>query len=144
MRASDADAVSPSRQPSTRLSQLGLSERTQFTYEHDFGDSWTHRIEVRTISPGANRAELVPAPLLVDGRRAAPPEDCGGPPGSEELLRVLADPSDPEHTDMHTRVGPDFDTERFDARATRPALIMAAVGGTLRYVSGARCTPCVW
>jgi hypothetical protein len=114
------------------LSQLGLTEGAHFTYEYDFGDSWTHRIEVRTISPAVDRADLMPAPLLVDGRRAAPPEDCGGPPGYQELLRVLADPSDPEHADMHTWVGPDFDAERFDARAARHALIMAAVWGALR------------
>ena len=114
------------------LSQLGLTEGAQFTYEYDFVDSWTHRIEVRKISPASDRAEEMPAPLLLDGRRAAPPEDCGGPPGYEELLRVLADLSDPEHADMHTWVGPDFDAARFDARATRHALIMAAVWGALR------------
>ncbi len=114
------------------LSQLGLTEGAQFTYEYDFGDSWTHRIEVRTISPAADHTERIPAPLLVDGRRAAPPEDCGGPPGYEELLRVLSDPSDPEHTDMRTWVGSDFEAEQFDARAARHALIMAAVWGALR------------
>lgn len=114
------------------LSELGLTEGASFTYEYDFGDSWTHRIDVRKISPVADRAEIMPAPLLMEGRRAAPPEDCGGPPGYEELLRVLADPSDPEHADMRTWVGPDFDAERFDARAARHALIMAAVWGALR------------
>ena len=114
------------------LAQLGLSEGMQFTYEYDFGDSWTHRIEVRKLSPVGDRADVMPVPLLMDGRRAAPPEDCGGPPGYEELVRVLADPSDPEHADMRTWVGPDFEAERFDARATRHALIMTAVWGTLR------------
>jgi hypothetical protein len=114
------------------LSQLGLTEGAQFTYEYDFGDSWSHRIDVGTISPAADHTDRIPAPLLVDGRRAAPPEDCGGPPGYEELLRVLSDPSDPEHADMRTWVGPDFDAERFDARAARHALIMAAVWGALR------------
>ena len=114
------------------LAQLGLSEGVQFTYEFDFGDAWTHRIDVRKLAPVGDRAELMPAPLLMDGRRAAPPEDCGGPPGYEELLRVLADPSDPEHADMRTWVGPDFDAERFDARACRHALIMTAVWGALR------------
>jgi Plasmid pRiA4b ORF-3-like protein len=113
------------------LSQLGLIEGAQFTYEYDFGDSWTHRIEVRRISPAADHEGVMPAPLLVDGRRAAPPEDCGGPPGYEELLRVLADQSDPKHADMRTWVGPDFNPERFDVRAARHALIMTAVWGAL-------------
>ena len=114
------------------LSQLALSEGAHFTYEYDFGDSWTHRIEVRKLSPASEGAELMPAPLLLDGRRTAPPEDCGGPPGYAELLRVLADPSNPEHADMRTWVGPDFEAERFDVRAARHALIMTAVWGALR------------
>lgn len=113
------------------LGQLSLTVGARFTYEYDFGDSWTHRIEVRAISPTADHTERMPAPLLLDGRRAAPPEDCGGPPGYAELLRVLSDPSDPEHADMSAWVGPDFDAERFDARAARHALIMAAVWGAL-------------
>ena len=54
------------------------------------------------------------------------------PHGYEELLRVLAHPSDPEHAEMSTWVGPDFDAERFDARAVRHALIMTAMWGALR------------
>ena len=42
---------------------------------------------------------------------------------------MLADPSDPEHADMRTWAGPDFDAERFDVRAARHALIMTAVWG---------------
>lgn len=114
------------------LAQLGLSEGAQFAYEYDFGDSWTHRVEVRKMSPASAGAEAMVAPLLLDGRRGAPPEDCGGPPGYEELLRVLADPSNPEHEDMRTWVGPDFESERFDVRAARHALIMTAVWGALR------------
>jgi hypothetical protein len=113
------------------LADLGLTAGTRFTYEYDFGDSWCLTIDVRTITPAADRAAEMPAPLLVDGRRAAPPEDCGGPPGYEELLRVLAHPSDPEHAEMSTWVGPDFDAERFDARAVRHALIMTAMWGAL-------------
>lgn len=87
------------------LSLPDLTEGADFTFEDDFGESWTHRIDVRRMSPASDSAELMPAPLLVDGRRAAPPEDCGGAPGYAELLRVLADPSDQEHADMRTWVG---------------------------------------
>ena len=114
-----------------QLADLGLTTGSRFTYEYDFGDSWTHSIEVRDLVPAAGRADDMPAPLLVDGRRAAPPEDCGGPPGYAELLRVLADPSDAEHAELRVWVGPDFDAERFDARATRHALIMAAMWGAM-------------
>ncbi len=50
----------------------------------------------------------------LEGARACPPEDCGGPPGHENLMRVLADPTDEEHRDMKRWVGRGFDPERFD------------------------------
>ena len=42
------------------LTQLGLTDGAHFTYEYDFGDSWTHRVEVRKMSPASDRAELMP------------------------------------------------------------------------------------
>jgi hypothetical protein len=53
------------------LAQLGLTEGAHFPYEYDFGDSWTHRIEVRTISPAADRA--VDASAAAGGRTPCSP-----------------------------------------------------------------------
>jgi len=82
-----------------------------FLYRYDYGDDWEHDITVESISePG-------PGPIVVEcleGARACPPEDCGGPPGYENLLRVLADPTDEEHRDMKRWVGRGFDSERLD------------------------------
>jgi hypothetical protein len=68
-----------------RLADLG----TSFEYCYDFGDGWTHRVEV--LGPG----DAVPG--CVDGYGACPPEDCGGPGGYTELLDVLADPTHPDY-----------------------------------------------
>ena len=75
------------------LADLG----TEFEYLYDFGDGWTHDIEV--LGPGGS------APGCVDGHGACPPEDCGGPGGYAELLDVLADPANPEHEHMRSWVG---------------------------------------
>ena len=61
-------------------------------YEYDFGDSWSHRLEL--VSSAAGNASQV---ALLDGARGAPPEDCGGAPGYENLLAVLADPTAEDH-----------------------------------------------
>ena len=62
---------------------------TGFRYDYDFGDDWQHRIEVEDVrsSPAAT-----PTPVCVEGGRACPPEDCGGPGGYTELLETLRDP----------------------------------------------------
>ncbi|MEX1105045.1 MAG: plasmid pRiA4b ORF-3 family protein [Ilumatobacteraceae bacterium] len=65
-----------------------------FKYTYDFGDSWEHKITIEKsipITPG------IVVPACTDGRRTCPPEDCGGPWGYEQLLKILADPSHPEH-----------------------------------------------
>jgi Plasmid pRiA4b ORF-3-like protein len=59
-----------------RLADLGLRPRECFLYEYDFGDLWQHQLRVE--------ARLTPAPqrdypVCIGGKRACPPEDCGGP-----------------------------------------------------------------
>ena len=81
-----------------------------FEYEYDFGDGWMHEITHEGIlmqEPGAKY------PRCIDGARACPPEDCGGPPGYEGLLSVLSNPNHEEYEDMRTWAGEDFDSERF-------------------------------
>jgi hypothetical protein len=65
-----------------------------FEYTYDFGDGWDHKITIEKSIPIAPEMTV---PACTDGRRACPPEDCGGTWGYEEFLRILADPSHPEH-----------------------------------------------
>jgi hypothetical protein len=59
-----------------RLMDLGLRNNERFFYEYDFTDGWQHQIRVEAIlAPEAHRRY----PVCIDGRRACPPEDCGGP-----------------------------------------------------------------
>ncbi|WP_204079233.1 plasmid pRiA4b ORF-3 family protein [Mycobacterium riyadhense] len=76
-----------------RLADLGA----RFEYLYDFGDGWTHDVEV--LGPG------VSVPGCVDGYGACPPEDCGGPGGYAELLDTLADPTHPDHDQMRGWTG---------------------------------------
>ena len=58
------------------LADLGLRVRERFLYEYDFTDGWQHDVRVEQILP----LELgCRHPLCIGGRRAMPPEDCGGP-----------------------------------------------------------------
>ncbi|MGE0139576.1 MAG: plasmid pRiA4b ORF-3 family protein [Ilumatobacteraceae bacterium] len=86
-----------------------------FTYTYDFGDDWEHKVTVEKVGPVEAGVTL---PTCTDGRRAGPPEDCGGPWGYEELLKILRDPSHPEHTErvqwMTEFGGGEFDADAFD------------------------------
>ncbi len=81
----------------------------QFKYVYDFGDYWEHDITVEKIQRGRNQPTR---PVCLEGQRAAPPEDCGGPWGYISLLETLADPKHPEYEDMLEWCGP-IDPEDF-------------------------------
>ena len=82
-----------------------------FGYLYDFGDGWSHRITVEKILPATSDT---PVPACIGGRRACPPEDCGGPWGYGNLLEALDDPTHPDHRDLTGWLGRPFDPEAFD------------------------------
>ncbi|TKJ28340.1 plasmid pRiA4b ORF-3 family protein [Blastococcus sp. CCUG 61487] len=85
-----------------------IRDGTVFRYDYDFGDGWEH--DVRVVDH-----RTAEAPTCLDGARACPPEDCGGAPGYERLLEVLADPAHPDHADLLDWLGGRIDPEAFDA-----------------------------
>ncbi|MEJ5376870.1 MAG: plasmid pRiA4b ORF-3 family protein [bacterium] len=82
-------------------------------YIYDFGDNWLHTVRLEKV---LDRQPGVKYPLCVGGRRACPPEDCGGVPGYERLLEIVADPSHEEFETMSEWLGDDFEPEDFDPR----------------------------
>lgn len=102
-----------------RLSDLG-GKGGRLAYEYDFGDGWIHEIRIEKVFAAEPDKHY---PLCLAGERACPPEDCGGPPGYERLLAILADPQHEEHEDMLDWLGGDLDPETFD-----PAAVNASLG----------------
>lgn len=59
-----------------KLSDFGWRAKERFLYEYDLGDNWQHQIRVEAIlTPKSNCVY----PVCIGGKRACPPEDCGGP-----------------------------------------------------------------
>lgn len=91
-------------------------ENRSAAYVYDFGDNWEHRVELEKILP---REKNVAYPTCVDGKRACPPEDCGGVLGYEDFLRAIRNPKHKEHEEMLEWVGGEFDPEHFDVKEVR-------------------------
>jgi hypothetical protein len=94
-----------------KISHLLKKEKDTITYEYDFGDSWEHKILLEKILPYDSKTAL---PVCIKGKRACPPEDCGGIWGYEELLETISDAKHPEHESMLEWLGGEFDPEEFD------------------------------
>lgn len=79
-----------------KINSILKEEKDKLYYMYDFGDGWEHVIELEKILPFDKKQAL---PECIKGRRACPPEDCGGIPGYEDLLEIIEDPSHPEYQD---------------------------------------------
>ncbi len=94
-----------------KLNQVVSTAPARFIYEYDFGDGWEHEILVEKILPPE---EGVRYPVCLAGKRACPPEDCGGTPGYAHFLEAIRNPGHEEHDELLQWVGDSFDLEAFD------------------------------
>jgi hypothetical protein len=79
----------------TTLDEVLLGPKDRVRYTYDFGDNWEHDIVLeKVIEPDADDGP----PVLLTGKGARPPEDCGGPWGYAELKN--ADGFDPATFDL--------------------------------------------
>jgi Plasmid pRiA4b ORF-3-like protein len=96
----------------TTLDDVLARRGSRLRYDYDFGDDWGHDIVVEDIRAGG---ASVGHALCLDGARACPPEDCGGPTAyQKQVLPALADPRHPNHREQRDWVGRPFDPEHFD------------------------------
>ena len=87
-------------------------ENNKANYNYDFGDDWNHYVVLEKILP---KEEGVKYPICLDGKRACPPEDCGGVWGYENLLEIIKNPDHEEYEKMMEWLGGGFDPEHFEA-----------------------------
>lgn len=89
-------------------------ENPKAQYMYDFGDDWQHTLTVEKI---LSREKGKQYPLCMKGKRACPPEDCGGVSGYEDLLKIIADPNHEDYDEWMERLEEDFDPEDFDSKS---------------------------
>jgi hypothetical protein len=86
-------------------------ELKPFTYEYDFGDSWSHRLVLEKVLPAEPNTRY---PRCLGGARRCPPEDVGGVWGYETFLEALRDPKHADHETYTEWYDGPFDPEHFD------------------------------
>jgi hypothetical protein len=80
-------------------------------YIYDLGDTWQHTLEFEGIFP---RVQGIGYPLCLDGRRACPPEDCGGIEGFHDFLEAALVLGHKDQREVLAWSGGEFDPRRFD------------------------------
>ena len=102
------------------ISQIATAGRkVRFIYEYDFGDDWQHEVVLeKTLEPGAG----LTYPLCLEGKRACPPEDCGGVWGYAGFLEAMSDSKHPNHREMKAWIGGRFDPEEFSVESVNGRL----------------------
>ena len=108
----------------TKLGDIVTAERSLFLYEYDFGDRWEHHLLVERIS---EREDNKRYPLCLDGENACPPEDCGGPYGYAETLKIIQNPAHEEYNSTKTWLGEGFNPEKFDIALVNRRLLSIRV-----------------
>jgi hypothetical protein len=123
------------------LSHFGFRVGERFIYDYDVSDGWRHDVRVEQV------LALEPArtsPACTGGRRADPPEDCGGPWAFLEqrqrhsvfavavrLTEILDDADQlDDHREELVELRRWLSLDRFDRGAVNRALAVDAVTGT--------------
>jgi len=93
------------------ISSYFSMENPKAGYTYDFGDGWDHTIKLEKILPREKGRQY---PNCLKGKRACPPEDCGGVGGYKNLLEIISDPKHEEYDEYMEWLEEDFDPEAFD------------------------------
>jgi hypothetical protein len=105
----DDDSISDN----DKMQNIFSLENNRAYYEYDFGDRWEHEVLLEKI---LSAVQSVQYPICLAGKRACPPEDCGGTPGYSNLLRIMKNPRDIEYRDMIEWLGEKFYPEKFNPK----------------------------
>jgi len=133
-----------------RLGDLGLRRTERFTYHYDFTAGWCLDLRVEQVRTDLAAQKGQHCPVCTGGRRAGPPEDCGGVQAflentqphhvlvaairTAEILGMLLDDEDVprfgEHRDELAGLLPLLGVDRFDRRRLNRALAAHAAAET--------------
>lgn len=99
----------------TPIKKYYTREGQQALYWYDFGDDWKHTVLLEKILPVENSASY---PKCLAGKRACPPDDCGGVWGYEDMIETLKNKKGSQYKELvewlGLEKGEEFDSETFN------------------------------
>jgi hypothetical protein len=103
--------MGPGDKPAThRLDEFVQREGTVLGYQYDFGDNWQHEIVLEKILAYTRKS----CPVCTHGRRACPPEDCGGVWGYMDLAKAMKTRRGHRYREYKEWLGEYYNAEKFD------------------------------
>lgn len=106
----------------TQIGELITEEKQKCLYTYDFGDDWEHELVLEKVLP---IDEEILVPTCLKGKRACPPEDCGGVYMYNEIQTALKGEGELDE-EMKEWLG-EFDPEEFDLELINSILERFAV-----------------
>ena len=86
-------------------------------YEYDMGDGWEHTVVLEKIEDRGSKTGK-----CLDGARNAPPEDCGGIDGYNELIHHRCHPEKDGYIELLEWLGDEYDPELIDLKKVNKEL----------------------
>lgn len=93
------------------IGHLLKAAKDKVMFEYDFGDSWEHDVVLSKVEDYADDEQ--PKVRLLSGKRACPPEDCGGVWGYSELCEAMEHPRSARAREFKDWLGYKYDPEEF-------------------------------
>ncbi|GFR11117.1 uncharacterized protein y4hQ [Trichonephila clavata] len=103
----------------TKIAEYFKDLKTKAMYEYDFGDGWEHDVVLEKIFPAVAGCTY---PRCTAGKRACPPEDCGGWDGYNNHVKIVKNSKHSdykEHCEWVKSQDASLDPEEFDPASVK-------------------------
>lgn len=93
------------------IDHLLKKEKDKVVFEYDYGDGWEHDVVLSKVEDYTDDEPHIVK--LIGGKRACPPEDCGGIWGYKDLCEAMKHPYSKHARELKEWLGYKFDPEEF-------------------------------
>lgn len=113
--SNNPEGENPFLEEEYKIKDFFINNKSKALYTYHFGNFWDHEVKLMRIVPAIPGKKY---PVCIAGKRACPPEDCGGTYGYKKLLENKAKPkeelTEEDIDDLERHQMDDHDPEEFE------------------------------